>query len=316
MVFASQLFASEDHESAFRDKIERLLRHGPAGDGAEAALAEIDLCLREISATPFAALALGVDRGDVVLTGWSTLARRIAALDAHGQPISAITIDFAGPQAADAASADTALECSYYCDEVFPFTTSDRAKLDAACGRSGPRWRGSHEHSDRDLGVTGLDQLHAAYHAVLPHIERGELTELADYDAPRLCAMRAAVLLHMAVARAVADHGLPRPLTVLCGGDEHYPWLIAPITTGAEYEEATDATAEAGDTDEALFTSLTALAPVRVVSDYRATAETAHVSGRTLRHRLAESHANDGAETEPVDAKAPGLFSRLFRRAG
>lgn len=307
MVYASQLFASEDHERAFRDKIERLLRDGEA----EAALAEIDLCLREISVTPFTALALGVDRTAVALTGWDGLARRIAALDAHGQPISAIAIDFA-PDGDNG----TALECSYYCDEVFPFSKSDRTKLDAACGRSGPRWRGSHEHSDRDLRITGFGQLSAAYPAALPHIERGELPEPADYDAPRLCAMRASVLLHLAVARAVAEHGLPRPLTVLCGGDEHYPYIIATVTTGAEYEEATDATAEAGDTDEALFTSLASLAPVRMTSDYRATAETEHVSGRSLRRRIAESHANDADESEPVEAKASGLFSRLFRRAG
>lgn len=311
MVFASQLFVSEDHERAFRDKVERLLREGEA----EAALGEIDLCLREISATPFAALALGVDRADVTLTGWDTLARSLAALDAHGQPISAIAIDFAAP-ASDADVAGAVLETSYYCDEVFAFSKSDRAKLDAACGRSGPRWRGSHEHADRELGVTGLDRLQSAYHAALPHIERGELTELADYDAPRLCAMRAAVLLHMAVARAVAEQGLPRPLTVLCGGDEHYPYAIATVLTAAEYDEATDAQPEAGDTDEALFTSLASLAPPRTASEYRATAETAHVSGRSLRHRLAESHANDAAEIEPVEARPPGLFSRLFRRAG
>lgn len=311
MVFASQLFASEDHERAFRDKIERLLRDGEA----DAALAEIDLCLREISATPFAALALGVDRAEVMLTGWEGLASRIAALDAHGQPITAIAIDFAGLDGEDAAAPAT-LECSYYCDEVFPFSKSDRTKLDAACGRSGPRWRGSHEHADRDLGLSGLGQLHVAYRAVLPHIERGELSELADYDAPRLCAMRAAVLLHIAVARAIAEHGLPRPLTVLCGGDEHFPYVIATVTTGAEYEEATDATAEAGDTDEALFTSLASLAPVRLTSDYRAAAETEHVSGRSLRRRIAASHANDVDDSAPVETKAPGLFSRLFRRAG
>lgn len=322
MVFASQIFQTEEQERAFRDKVEGLLRDGEAAP----ALAEIDARLDELSANPLARVALAVDPATVAITGWHAIARNIASLDVHGQPISAVSIDLANPAAAarvgdDAMQAPPILETAYYCDEVFPFSTSDRGILNAAFGRAGPRWRGQHEHLDREVGVNGLEALCGVYHAAFPHMERGELPDLADYDVPRLCAMRAAVILHMAIARAVSEEGLPHAIAVLCGSNEDYPFFEAPVTTRAEYEEATDAQAEAGDTDEALFTSLATLAPVRQVSTYQFTHETDHVSGRSLRHRLVrelQEGANDagGADAgadEP--AKAPGLWGRLFRRS-
>lgn len=315
MVFASQIFQTEEQERAFREKVEGLLRNGEAGS----ALAEIDARLGELSANPLARVALAVDPAAVAITGWHAIARNIASLDVHGQPISAVSIDLADPASAarvgdDAMQAPPILETAYYCDEVFPFSTSDRGKLASSYGRGVVRWRDKHDHRDREIGVVGLDSLYAAYRSMKPYIDRGELTELADYDAPRLSAMRAAVLLHMAVARAVAEEGLPHPLLILCGSDEDYPYFDAPVTTRDEYDEATDAQAEAGDTDEALFTSLATLAPVRPSSSYRFEAETEHLSGRSLRHKLKEN-ANDAGETAPVEEAKPSLFGRLFRRS-
>lgn len=309
MVFASQIFAHEDQERAFRDEVESLLRKGLADE----ALAAVDARLAEIADRPSVPLALAVDPASVRLTGWEKLARTIASLDVHGQPISAVSIDFARPTE-EASPHELVIETNYYCDDVFPFSTSDRGKLASSYGRGVVRWRDKHDHRDREIGVVGLDSLHAAYRSMKPYIDRGELTELADYDAPRLSAMRAAVLLHMAVARAVAEEGLPHPLLILCGSDEDYPYFDAPVTTRDEYDEATDAQAEAGDTDEALFTSLATLAPVRPSSSYRFEAETEHLSGRSLRHKLKEN-ANDAGETAPVEEAKPSLFGRLFRRS-
>ncbi|WP_066553167.1 hypothetical protein [Croceicoccus bisphenolivorans] len=326
MVFASQLFSSEEQERAFRGRVEGMLRDGEP----DLALAEIDARLNDISASPFARLAMTVDPDSVKVTGWGSIGRNIESLDLHGQPISAVSIDFADPAAAGRVSDSDmkmrpVLETSYYCDDVYAFSTSDRATINSGYGRAGSRWQGGYEHLDREVNVTGLDALYGAYHSVLPHMERGELTELADYDAPRLCAMRAAVLLHRAIARAIAEEGLIRPMAILCGSNDDYPYFDAPVTSRAEYDEATDAQAESGDTDEALFTSLATLAPaapvaqVRQVSSYQFTPETDHVSGRSLRHRFVrelQENAND--ETgEPVEeeAKATSLFGRLFRRS-
>ncbi|WP_144097981.1 hypothetical protein [Croceicoccus sediminis] len=321
MVFASQLFATEEEERRFRLKVEMMLREGKP----DQALAAVDARLAEIAERPFAALALSLAPEDVAITGWDKLAATIDSLDMHGQPISAIGIDFCNPDQFDNKPDDgmnlhPVLETAYYCDEVFAFSASDRAAINAAYGRAGPRWRGGFDHNDHEIGVTGLDAIYGRYHAVLPHLEAGELTELPDYDAPRLSAMRTAVLLHMAVARAVEEKGLPRAMVVLVGSNDDYPWFDAPVTTRAEYEEATDAQAESGDTDEALFTSLATLAPVRPNAGYRFTPETDHVSGRSLRHKLvreAEEASADVADAVvAVEAnERTSLFGRLFRRS-
>ncbi|HEX2795306.1 MAG TPA: hypothetical protein VHN58_12850 [Croceicoccus sp.] len=306
MVFASRFFATEDQERAFRDEVEGLLREARAAD----ALAAIDARLAEIADRPVAAAALAVDADHVRLTGWQQLPRTIAALDAHGQPISAVSIDFARPSDE---TDELVIETSYYCDDVFPFSTSDRGKIGTSYGRGVVRWRDKHDHRDREIGVSGLDALYDACRAVQP----GD-AEPDDHDAIRLGRMRCAVLLYMAVARAVAEVGLPHALVVLCGSDENYPFFDAPVTTRDEYEEATDAQAEAGDTDEALFTSLATLAPVRPNATYRFEPETEHLSGRSLRHKLVrelQENANDAGEELQAGQARPSLLGRLFRRS-
>ncbi|RVQ65293.1 hypothetical protein EKN06_13725 [Croceicoccus ponticola] len=318
MVFASQLFTDEDQERGFRAQVEGLLREGKP----DQALAAVDTKLNEIAELPLAKLALAIDPDHVRITGWSAIAVTINSLDAHGQPISAVSIDFAGAADGDNSSGDAAapaLETSFYCDEVFPFSTSDRAAIVAGYGRAGARWQGGYEHLQDDIGVTGLHALYSAYLAVKTPMERGELTDLGDYDAPRLAAMRAAVLLHGAIAHTIEESGLPRPIAVLCGSNEAYPFFDAPVTSRAEYDDATDARAEAGDTDETLFTSLATLAPVRQNAGYHFTPETEHVSGRSLRHRFVRE-LQDGANDEedapaPQEVKSTSLLGRLFRRS-
>ncbi|AKM10389.1 hypothetical protein [Croceicoccus naphthovorans] len=319
MVFASQLFADKEAERAFRHQVEGLLREGKAVD----ALSEIDAKLGEIGERPFAKLGLSIQPESVVVTGWEAIGGTIDSLDIHGQPISAIGVDLANPDAYGTEPGGDmrltpVLETSFYCDDVFPFGVSDRDGLCTGYGRNGATWRGSHEHRDNCLKVSGLDELYGAYHAVRPHMDRGELTELADYDAPRLTAMRCAVLVHMAIARAVEDQNLPRPMAVICGSNEDYPYFDAPVTTRADCEEANDAQAEAGDTDEALFTSLATLAPVRPNATYQFQVETEHVSGRSLRHRFVREFAEDAESMDGVIAAEeqakPSLLDRLLRR--
>lgn len=320
MVFASQLFATEEEERRFRLKVEMMLREGKP----DAALAAVDARLGEIAERPFARLALAVEPESIVITGWEKLSTTIDSLDVHGQPISAFGIDFCNPaqfgnKPDEAMNLRPVLETAFYCDDVFPFTTSDRQALVAGYGRAGPRWQGGFDHNDNEIGVTGLDAIYGRYHAVLPHMEAGELTELTDYDAPRLTAMRTAVLLHIAVARAIEEQGLPRAMAVMVGSNDDYPWFDAPVITRDEYDEATDAQAESGDTDETLFTSLATLAPVRQNSTYRFTPETEHVSGRSLRHKLVREAQEASAGVDTVVAgeanERTGLFGRLFRRS-
>lgn len=307
MGFASQLFATEDQERAFRDEVEGLLRKACSDD----ALALVDARLSELADHPMAAAALAVDPGHVRLTGWDKLPRTIAALDVHGQPISAISVDFARPSDE---TDEPVIETSYYCDDVFPFSTSDRGKIASSYGRGVVRWRDKHDHRDREIGVTGLAPLYPAFSAMQALGDAEPQTQ----DAARLARVRCAVLLHIAAHRAVHEEGLPHALVVLCGSDEDYPYFDAPVTTRDEYEEATDAQAEAGDTDEALFTPLTTLAPVRPNATYRFEPETEHVSGRSLRHRLVrelQENANDAGEESEAEPARPGLLGRLFRRS-
>lgn len=319
MVFASKLFPDEDKERAFREKLQGLMREGKA----DLALAAVEATFAELGDHALSRQALSVKPDDVRITGWDKIAKTADSLDAHGPAITAVSIDFSLPSLEEDPDADKCLapvlKTLYYCDEAYSFSASDRATLNTGYNRAGARWYGQDEHMDHETRVTGLEPVYGVYHAMFPHMTRGELTDLADYDIPRLAAMRAAILLHLAIARTVEEEGLPRAMTVLCGSEEDYPYFDAPIITRDEYEEATDAQAEAGDTDEALFTSLATLAPVKPVSTYQFQAETEHVSGRSLRHKLVrelQENANDeGARVEAEEPRSTSLFGRLFRRS-
>lgn len=302
MGFASQLFVSDQQEKDFRREIEAMLR----ADSAEAALGAIDAKLTEIEDCAVATLALSVSPDGVAITGWERLAPTMEALDRHGQPISAIALAFCEPDA-EAMQVDAEMklapvvQATFYCDEAFPFGGSDRDALNEAWKKDPPRWRGLFEHVEKTLGVSGLDALYGAWHAMRPHVMNGSDSEPADLDAARLAAMRMGVLLHMAIARAVREHGLPRPMAILSGGDSAYPDWEAAVATRAEVEETADADGEDDGVDEGRFTSLTTLAPVRPNANYRFTVETEHLSGRSLRHRLIrDAQAGVASDVAPV----------------
>jgi len=323
MPFASQIFASEVDERDFRTEIENALLAGRPGD----ALSAVDGKLRELGQNPVAALALAINPDSVTLKHWGSLAGSIHALNSDGETITAIGFAFCPPDAAgtkpdgDMRLAPV-LNTSFYCDEAYPFGRSERTALAEACRKPIPHWLGMHEQLEQSVQITGLDRLYGTWHALRPHLEAGELSDVADYDAARLAAIRLCVLLHIAVARAVESEGLPSALAVLAGSGDGYPDLVAPVVTRAECEDMAEAMleAEVGEVDESLFTSLVTLAPAKNVSPYQFTPETEHVSGRSLRHQLI-GNANENPELEEAAIahaaaeEKPSLLNRLFGRS-
>lgn len=319
MVYASKLFPCEAEERAFRAEIEQMLRKGCASE----ALAAVDAKLREIVEHPLAELALAAEPSRVSVRGWEVLSETIESLDLHGDPITAVAIHTSEPSGPDeGASAsprlEPVLETNFYCDEVFPFSGSDRDATNAAFDRA--PWKDRFEHRDHSLRIAGVGAPNGANPEAGPLIDSGDMPEPVDRDARQLTAIRTTVLLFMAVARAVEKQGLPRPMTVMIGSDDEFCRLSAPVVTRDEYEAATDDSGEAGDIDESLFKSLASVAPPRQNADYRFTPETEHISGRSLRHRLVGELSEIAEEVaEAVVAEEAtvrtGLLGRLFRRS-
>lgn len=242
-MFASTLFADEDDVLDFNFQIQKLLRQGRADEAAtifEAALGELG-----DDSHPAVALCRSCAVEDVAIAGWDLLAERIAALDAAGTPITALGIDISWPGHSGAqpdaeGHLEPVLETNFYGDTAYPFAASDRGTLLQGYGPHGAAWQGRMAGIETLLTTQGLGK---AYGAVFPLVEQISATpepEPREADAVRLCAAFLAVRLHQAVDRAIRTNRLPRPLAVIVGSNESYPFYDAPVMSLAESAEFAD----------------------------------------------------------------------------
>lgn len=229
-------FADPDEHRAFRARIEAMLR----ASEADAALALVRQGLEALAdqRLPVVDIALATSPAQIKIAGWDALAATLARLEARGVAVTAIGIDLTG-SCWDGALPEIGqevppyLETSYYTDlPEIAFSTATRADILAAYTDYGSPWIGCFAEIEGDIEVEGLSKLYSAVirNAYEKHRDRDD----ALGDAHLLAASASAILLHIAVRSAVAAGALPRPVAVIVGSNEGYPFYDAPVVSGDE----------------------------------------------------------------------------------
>ena len=220
------------NEEDFRRSIENRLREGRPGVAIERlrTLLEPYAGLGKILPARF----LTVTAQDLVLRGWETLGDAVRRRDVPGHLISAISVSFgwAGEEAPgpdDKGQLNPHIEIGYYSDNAFPFSRSTRDDLLGGYSSFGCTWSGDAETTDSALGVDGIDDLHGA----LANLETALLaSEEPDEDGIRAGSLGSCLLsalLVQAVTDRIAAEGLPRPLCVMAGSNDVYPYFDVPV---------------------------------------------------------------------------------------
>lgn len=286
-------FADDTERRAFTQRLEAMLREGEP----EAALALVRQGLEAIAdnGLPIVNIALATDPDALVLTGWDDVRQAIAREDARGKAITALGIDFSWPghvglQPDANGHMAPHIETNLYADlSDLAFSAARRADILEGYSGSGSTWQGRFVDIDDLIGIEGLSAL---YGPVADEAGNRDSDDAAG-DAYVLAACTSAILLHIAVKRAIVAGALPRPMAVLVGSNEDFPFFDAPVVS----------------VDEAR-----ALMPDRPAPPPAPPSIAAQdgVSGRALRSRLESSdEATDPAEDPPAQK---GFFGKLFGR--
>ncbi|WP_395394359.1 hypothetical protein WBP07_03800 [Novosphingobium sp. BL-8A] len=218
-------------ESQFRLAIEAMLREGGADEAARILKSELAWLAGDDHPLPGQFRAIAAE--DLEVTGWESLIERIGELDGPGDPITAIGVDVCGMQAGLGATPVLAFETTYYTDQAWGFSHADRAGIGAGYQGTTNAWQGAFEDIDDTLRVAGLDDLNAVIAALETHCRSGEAT-VEERQAFVVGACYLAVLIHQAVRNKAVSDGLPRPMAVLVGSNEAYPWFEAPAVTARD----------------------------------------------------------------------------------
>lgn len=330
-MFASLLFATETEAREFRDRLERFLRHGHPDE----ALAELETAMERLDAGdhPLARLIVAAGDEPVDVAGWSDLGERIAALSSPEAPVTAIGIDLSntchnGGEPDEDGLLEPYIETNFYKDDAFPFSTANRVALLSCYAGHGTPWQGCFAAIDNTIAIRGLDALYGAL-----EMQSREPGEALDQDLALIGNIYVSVRVHLAVLEAVLHGGLPRPLTVLVGSNEHFPYYEAPVVTADEYrrfapdqadfaddlpETVEDAIEDFGEDDAGFDPDAESVSMV-VELDGEALHlpdPAHHVSGLALRRRAQQSEAEEAARAAlEAPARPNGLFARLLRRA-
>lgn len=312
-------------EDEFRHAIETLLREGNADHAAKWLKSRLQAVCGD--GLPLPERFLTVDPADVTVTGWEDIASRLERLDAAGFPVTAIGIDFSDPGHIGLAPDPSGLmpphiETHFYTDEAWAFSRCDRAGLLMGYEGGTARWAGSFADVDDTIAIEGLDDLYGAVFA-LEHRRRapGNITD-TEHRAYMLGASYIAVLVHLAVRDTALRHGLPRPLAVLVGSNESYPFFDAPVMAANEAVVAAPPTwSEPEDVYEESPADHPGLIELRELTEpdadpgqepeaWHLPPQPDHVTGTELRRRFVTEESI--AELEA--ARKPSLLQRLFRR--
>ncbi len=220
-------------EPEFRWEIEMYLRVGKADDAANRLKTLMEGFCGPGRPLPARFLTIGPE--DVELDGWNNLPQAIEEYDKRGNNITAIGIDFSSPSHLGSFPDENGLlephiETNYYTDFVeWPFSTSDRTGL-LGCYQSNisrwlgkPKWVGHFEELDDTISVKGIADLYGAVY----RINRTNPTT-DEQQARVLGACYVAVLVHLAVRDFAPRNVLPRPMAVIVGSNDDYPFFHAP----------------------------------------------------------------------------------------
>lgn len=335
-MFASTLFADESDVRDFDLQIQNLLRIGQADEAAEI----IETALRTFGedSHPVVPLCLACPVEAIEIVGWDALAARIAELDTPDAPILALGVDLSWPghiglEPDQDGCLEPNLETNFYTESAFPFGGASREALLRGYGSYGAEWQGGMAEIDTLLSVRGLGQVYGMVYPLVGTVLATAEPDPLDADAMRLGAAFVAVRVHQAVASAVRLHGLPRPLAVIVGSNESYPFYDAPVFSTLEAADLAAAPVEPVTIELAAVVDLLpevhvpdqeALNPTETepetdrpdeprenapisFADYED--RVVQISGASLRQQIGEQRA-----TEQAQRQSGGLLRRLFAR--
>jgi hypothetical protein len=221
-------------EMEFRRSIETLLRRGQADEAARRLRSLLNSYAGEDGILP--ERFLQVSASDVRLEGWERLDERLREYDRPEMPLSAISIDILDPQGVgvrpDAQGClKPVMETSYFSDSAYPFSEASRDDLlDGYCS-FGCEWQGNFENVDTTISVEGIDDLYGATVGLENKVASSTRIEPAEVEAGSVGSCYLAVLIHQAIRDAAREKGLPRPICVLSGSNDAYPFFDAPAMT-------------------------------------------------------------------------------------
>lgn len=218
-------------DEEFRHAIEVLLREGQA-EQAETWLRS-RIAMVSGPGLPLPERFPQLTSADLSITGWEDIAGRLAHLDTLGAPITAIGIDLSDPDHIGLSPEPSGLmplhvETHYYTDDAWPFSRCDRASLTGGYVGSGSRWTDRFVEVDDTIGIAGIDDLYGAVFALEHRCRPGGDASEQERRAYMLGASFIAVLAHIAIRDTAMREGLPRPMAVLVGSNESYPFVSAP----------------------------------------------------------------------------------------
>lgn len=220
------------NEEDFRRSIENRLREGRAGAAIER--------LRSLLA-PYAGPGgilperfLTVEAAGLVLSGWDALGDAVRRHDRPERPVTALSIAFGWPgEEVPEPDAEGCLqphvETSYFSDDAYPFSQSGREDLLEGYSFYGCTWSGDSEATDTALSLEGIDDLHGALARLETRLLASDEPDEEGVRAGSLGACLLSALLVQAVAERIFRDGLPRPLCVLAGSSDVYPYFDAPV---------------------------------------------------------------------------------------
>lgn len=327
-MFASTLFADEGDVRDFDAQIQNLLRTGRADEAAGI----LETALRALgeSSHPVVSLCLTCPVDAIEIVGWDALAARIAELDKPDALVTALGVDLSWPghiglMPDENGCLEPYLETNYYTQSAYSFAGADRVALLQGYGPYGAEWQGAMAEIDTLLTVGGLGQLYGKVYPLVEEVRATPEPDPLDADAMRLGAAFVAVRLHQAVARTVRLNGLPRPLAVIVGSNESYPFYDAPVFSFAESrdfapepreaETAKAPDSEAAPADEATIQPQTSEEDEpegdESLDVVKPDDRVVQISGAALRHQIGQQRASEQARMQSR-VGAGGLLRRLF----
>lgn len=319
-MFASDIFGNEEERSAFLNDVQALLRRGQPE--VAAGLLESQLGDLAEDGSELARMCLKVPVSAVRITGWEQLLTHLQKLDRPGRHISAVSIDISAPfempqlEQKHGNFFEPELDTVCYTDSAYDFTRADREDMLAAYTQRGAPWHGSFENVASVVSVRGLGGIYGEVLLAQKLCKADDHDNAMEQDAAAIAAAFVAVRLHQAIKATAEGRGVPRPMALLVGNNESYPFYDAPVMTRAEFEDSLDAEGEEGDCmDDAVFAPLM-LAPMP--DDYDPFASLPgdeQVSGAALRKRLREAEPDIEAANDEAPSGIGGLITKLLKRS-
>ncbi len=265
------------HEDAFRQSIEDMLRRGLADEAA--------LHLRTLlqpftgEGAPFPARFMAVTHEDIEISGWEALDEGLKKFDRAEQPVTGICLSFGDPEGRapvpdGAGLMSLSVETAYFSDEAFPFSESDRNDLLDGYSSFGCQWAGDCEGVDHAIDFRGVDDLYGALAGLEQHLLSSDTPDPDEIRAGTIASCYLSVLFHKALRDSFAKRRMGRPLCLLTANNGVYPSFDAPVLSCDEYLAGGEVVAIAAAAPP-MPVADDSLAPAHVAIDDEDTAEEA-----------------------------------------